>query len=319
VPLVAHLHLPTSREDRLLSLVHQAAVAVGVSEYSVAGLRDDGMPQGAVRVIYNAVDAERLHGGQAAGLRASLGIDPDALVLASVGSLIHRKGHDITVRGFAALRRRGIAAHLLLCGDGPERDALLALARAEGVGDSVHLLGYRADVGAVLRDAADLFVTSAREETLGLNVLEAQALGLAVVASAIPPHYEAVAEGRTAVIVPCEDPGALADALAGLAMAPDRRAALGAAGRAFTTERFSMSRYLAEFGALYDQLLARSPSAYGWFGGSRWPRVYTGWLAGAARRRLGRWGGGDARGLPEGDGRSVGGSPPPTPLRAPDR
>lgn|GEM_PF-435405 len=288
VPVVAHLHLRTTRDDRLVSLLHQATVAVGVSEFAIAGLREEGMPPDAVRVIYNAVDVERLRGGDASGLRESLGIGPEELVLAGVGSIIERKGHDVTIRAAGALNRRGVAAHLLLCGDGEEVPALRALAHAEGVAGRVHFLGYRGDVGAVLREAVDVFVTSAREETLGLNVLEAQALGLAVVASDLPPHREAMVDGRTGLLVPVDAPDAVAEAVAALGADPARRAAMGAAGQVFTAERFSMARYVGEFTALYDELRARPAGAYGWLGGSRWPRVYNRWLVGVARRRLNR-------------------------------
>jgi hypothetical protein len=285
--VVAHLHLPTTPEDRLLGLVHQATVAVGVSEYAVAGLRGEGLAWPAVRVIYNAVNAARLAGGDASGLRAALGIPADALVLTAVGSLIERKGHDVTIRALGALAARGVSAHLLLCGDGEQAAALQALAAEAGVAGRVHFLGYRGDVGAVLRDATDLYLTSAREETLGLNVLEAQALGLAVIASDIPPHREALAPGRTGVLVAPESPEALAAAVADLAAAPERRAAMGRAGPAFTAERFSMAQYVGGFAALYDELLAAPSSAYGWLRGTRWPRAYNSWLLGAARRRLG--------------------------------
>ena len=242
VPVVAHLHLHTTREDRLVSLVHQVAVAVGVSQDAIVGLHEEGMPPGAVRVIYNAVDVDRLRRGDASGLRASLGIGPGELVIAGVGSIIERKGHDVTIRAAAALNRRGVAAHLLLCGDGEEAPALRALAQTEGVAGRVHFLGYGGDCGSGLGGAVDVFVTSAREETLGLNVLEAQALGLAVVASDLPPHHEAMVDGRTGLLVPVDAPGAVAEAVAALAADPARRAAMGAAGRAFTAERFSMAR-----------------------------------------------------------------------------
>jgi glycosyltransferase involved in cell wall biosynthesis len=240
-----------------------------------------------LRVIYNAVDADRLHRGDATGLRAALGIGPGELVFAGVGSLIHRKAHDVTIRAAAALNRRGVAAHLLVCGDGEESPALRALAQSEGVADRVHFLGYRGDVGAVLRDATDVFVTSARDETLGLNVLEAQWLGLPVVASDIPAHREALVVGRTGLVVPLEAPDAVADAVAALAADPGRRATIGEAGRAVARTRFTMDRYVAEFEALYASLLARPRRDFGWVHASSWPRAYTRWMAHGVRRRLG--------------------------------
>ena len=83
-------------------------------------------------------------------------------------------------------------------------------------------------------------------------------------------------------------PDTVADAVAALAAAPERRAALGAAGPVFVAERFSMAQYVGSFQALYDELIARPRAAYGWFRGSRWPRAYNAWLVGAAARRLRR-------------------------------
>lgn len=286
LPLVAHLHIPLTREARLHSLLHQADAAVGVAEHVVAGLRSEGMPRGSVRVIPNAVDEARLAAGDATGLRASLGIAPAACVAASVGSLIVRKGHDVSVRATAAARALGRDVHLLVCGDGEEAGSLRALAAELGVADAVHFLGLRADVGAVLRDAADVYVSAAREEALPLNVLEAQWAGLPVVCSDIPAHHEAMRPGVTGVLVPGEDAGAFAEAIVALDGDAERRRAMAAAGRALVAGRFSMRQYVGAFATLYDELLARPAAAYGWLRGARWARPYTAWLVGAAGRRL---------------------------------
>ncbi len=288
LPVVAHVHIPLSPSERLHNLVHQADVVVGVAEHVVAELRGEGMAPWRVRVIPNAVDETRLAAGDATGLRAALGIAAGACVVASVGSLIVRKGHDVSIRATAAARARGRDVQLLICGSGEEEDAFHALAAELGVADAVHFLGLRSDVGAVLRDAADVYVSAAREEALPLNVLEAQWAGLPVVCSDIAAHHEAMRPGVTGVLVRGGD----ADGFAGAILALDGDAAhrhmMGAAGRALVAERFSMRQYVGGFSALYDELLARPAAAYGWLRGARWPRVYTGWLGGVVARRLGR-------------------------------
>lgn len=287
VPLVAHLHLPVTDEYcRLHEFVHQADVSVGVAEHVVEPLRADGVRPERLRVIYNGIDATRLAEGDASGLRAALGIPPAAFVAVSVGSLIHRKAHDNTLRAVAVARARGTDVRLLVCGDGEEAAGLEALAKELGVTPFVHFLGYRSDIGAVVRDAADVFVSSAREETLGLNVLEAQSLGVPVIASDIPAHHESLPPGGSGVLVPSDDPDALAQAVLDLASAPERRAALAAAGPRVVAERFSMDRYVGAFEALYAELLAHPRRQYGWVRGVYWPPIYTRWAERIVRRQL---------------------------------
>lgn len=288
LPVVAHLHLPMTHADRLHSLLHQVDTAVGVAEHVVAELRHEGMAPGRVRVIPNAVDEVRLGAGGATGLRRALGIPADACVMTSVGSLIVRKGHDVSIRALAAARAGGRDVQLLVCGDGEEAGALLSLAAELGVGGAVHFLGLRPDVGAVLRDATDVYVSAARAEALPLNVLEAQWAGLPVVCSDIAAHHEAMRPNVSGVLVPSDDADAFANAVLALDRDPGRRTAMGAAGRALVAERFSMQQYVDSFASLYDELLARPSSEFGWLRGTRWPRAYTAWLVRVAARRLRR-------------------------------
>jgi glycosyltransferase involved in cell wall biosynthesis len=287
IPLLAHIHMPiTQRADRRFMLLHQVSAAVGVARHVVEPLLEDGMAPERVHVIYNAVDVERLGKGDARTLRADLGIPPEACVAVGLGSLIHRKAYDVTLRGIARARARGADVRLLICGDGIEEPALRALTTELGIGAYVHFLGYRPDPGAVLRDAGDLLVTSAREETLGLNVIEAECLGLPVVASDIVAHGEALIDGETGILVRLEDADALGTALAELAVSPERRRALGSRGPALAASRFHMDRYIAEFEALYGELLARPRSAHGWLQASAWPAEYTAWAADSFRRHV---------------------------------
>lgn len=286
IPLLTHVHLIQSVADRRWALLHQVDLAVGVSRASVEGLLADGMPSDRVTVIYNGIDSYRLGQGSAAGLRAQLGIPADSLVASVVASLITRKGIGTVIQALATLRSQRRDVHLIVCGDGPEEDALRAAAQELGVASAVHFLGARSDVGAVLRDASDVLVSAARLEAFPLNLLEAGMCGLPVVVSDIAPHYEAVRDGKTGFIVPTDDSAAFARAVARLADDPARRRAMGEAARAHVRAHFDFKRWLGRFDETYTALLARSPRELGWVRGSTWPPVYTAWVRESIRRRL---------------------------------
>jgi glycosyltransferase involved in cell wall biosynthesis len=262
IPVLTHLHTPfTSLSERHAALVRQTALTVGVAEHVVAPLRAGMFTPARVRVVDNAVNVERLAGGDASGMRAELGIAPGAFVAASIGSLIARKSQHTAVRAISAARAEGIDMHLILCGDGPDEPALRELAASLGVGDAVHLLGARRDVGPILRNTADVLVTCALEEAQPLSVLEAQWVGVPVAASDIVAHREALPPAAGGVLFPLGDAHALAVALTALARDPARRASMRAAGQAFARERYDMRRYVRQFEVLYGELISTAASA----------------------------------------------------------
>lgn len=264
IPVLTHLHTPyASLRERHGALVRQSSLAVGVAEHVVAPLRTGMFPLARVRVVDNGVNADRLAVGEAGGLRAALGIAPSAFVATVVGSLIARKGQRTVVRAVAHARQRGIDQHLLLCGDGEDEGTLRTLAASLGIAGAVHFLGMRRDVGAILRDATDVLVSSSHEEAQPLSVLEAQWLGVPVVASDIPAHREAMPSAAAGVLFPLDDAESLARRLAELTAAPERRRAMAAAGHAHARARYDMRRYVRAFEALYAELLSgaeRAPS-----------------------------------------------------------
>lgn len=265
IPVLTHLHTPyASLRERHGALVRQSALAVGVAEHVVAPLRAGMFTPARVRVVDNAVNADRLAAGDARTLRAALGIAPSALVASVVGSLIGRKGQRTAVRAVAHARELGVDLHLLLCGDGEDEATLRTLASSLGVASAVHFLGMRRDVGAILRDATDVLVSSSHEEAQPLSVLEAQWLGVPVVASDIPAHREAMPGVADGALFPLGDAESLARRLAELADSPERRRAMAAEAHAYARARYDMRRYVRAFEALYGELLsgaarARSP------------------------------------------------------------
>ncbi|MBS1857963.1 MAG: glycosyltransferase [Acidobacteria bacterium] len=119
-------------------------------------------------------------------------------------------------------------------------------------GGRVHLLGVRDDIADLLR-ACDVFALASGYEGLPVAVIEAMGAGLPVVATAVGGVPELVEHGRTGLLVPPCDPGALAEALASLAADPGRRAAMGARARERARE-FSAARMIASYAALFEKI-----------------------------------------------------------------
>lgn len=151
---------------------------------------------------------------------------PAAPVLLALGRLHRNKGFDVLIRALPRLAR----AHAVIAGEGPERAALLDLARREGVADRLHLPGWRDDTAALLA-AADVLVCPSRHEPLGNVVIEAWSARRPVIACAADGPRELITHERDGVLVPLEDPSALADAVLRLLEDKGRAAALAQAGR----------------------------------------------------------------------------------------
>jgi glycosyltransferase involved in cell wall biosynthesis len=204
----------------------------GIVEWVVA----QGWPAARAHHVPNFVD------DLAGAAPAALPAPPGARRLLAMGRLHRNKGFDIALRALALLP----GAHLSIAGEGPERAALETLARELGVADRVAFLGWRRDPGALLA-AAEVFVCSSRHEPLGNIVLEAWSAARPVVAAASQGPVELIADGVDGVLVPPEDPGALAVAIARLLDDAPRAAALAAAGRAAYGRDFTEAAVVARW------------------------------------------------------------------------
>jgi len=169
--------------------------------------------------------------------------------LLAMGRLHPNKGFDVLLRALALLPR----GHLYLAGAGPEEAALRALAAELGITARVSFLGWRRDIGALLA-ATDIFICSSRHEPLGNIVLEAWSAAKPVIAAAAQGPSELISTGKDGVLVPLEDPPALAAAIAELTENPERAAALAAAGRAHFASTFAEAPVMAEWRGLLADL-----------------------------------------------------------------
>ena len=193
--------------------------------------------------------------------RRVLGLGPgDPFVVGWVGRMTAVKRTDLVVRVLRALVDGGVDARLLLVGDGPDREALERLAHDLGVVKRCLFLGYQEDV-ARFYDAIDVLLLPSVNEGTPVSVIEALAAERPAVATRVGGIPDVVRDGVDGFLVDSDDPDALAERLAELAVDPPRRAAMGEAGRARVLERYAVERLVDDVDALYRELLAGTPQA----------------------------------------------------------
>jgi glycosyltransferase involved in cell wall biosynthesis len=184
----------------------------------------------------------------------SLAIGNDAPLAVYTGRLHAMKGLDDLIRAWPRVLKELPSARLWLVGDGPHRAELNDLIGRLGLWGFVYLAGPFDDVEEFLR-AADLFALPSLEEGMSLAVLEAMAMGLPVIASAIPANEVIVADGVTGRLAPPRD----ADRLAALIVElfRDRRQAerLGKEARRQVSEKYSLENMVESHLALFEGLL----------------------------------------------------------------
>ncbi len=172
----------------------------------------------------------------------------------SVARLSAEKDFPTLLRAVALALPEVPDLQLKLVGDGPERANLERLTRELGITSGVEFLGERTDVPRLLAQAG-FFVSSSLTEGISLTLLEAMAVGLPVVATAVGGNSEIVAEGVTGQLVPPADPAALARAIVTFCRTEDRWPAFGQAGRDRVAEHFEVHRMVSDYERLYRELL----------------------------------------------------------------
>ncbi len=213
------------------------------------------------RVVSNPIDTNLfvpLRPGEAAALRARFGLQRPTITYA--GRLGAEKNIDVLLHALAALRDRGAVADLAIAGHGAHEPILRTLALDLGLGDQVRFLGtLPQDELARLLRISDTFAMMSTSETQSMVLLQAMASGVPVVAAASRalPEFVGPANG---VLADPHDPVRLADAFQALLSSPERRRALGAAGRR-SVARYGVDAVADAWEALYGAVLRRDLAA----------------------------------------------------------
>jgi glycosyltransferase involved in cell wall biosynthesis len=211
------------------------------------------LPRDRFSIVRNGVDFSglaRIDEPGAAAYRASLGIPDDAPVVGSIFRFWAEKRPMLWLEAAAAIARKVGDAHFLLIGEGPMRDEMEKFVRKAGLESRLHLPGARTDIATPLSVMTAFMLTSEFEGTPNV-VLEAQWLGLPVVATDAGGTREAIAEGETGWCCGKPDSAEIAARVVTVLADGERLKCLRQAGPRFITERFGTAQMIDQTLRLY--------------------------------------------------------------------
>jgi glycosyltransferase involved in cell wall biosynthesis len=217
-PLSASYHATVNWKHRLVPwfygvlapyIDHAVGVSAGISGELVQQV---GLPPAKVSTIFNAVIGDDFGDKASEPVRHPWLVDKDRPVFVTAGRLVEMKDQRTMLRAFA-IHLRAHQARLMILGTGPMLEELRALAASLGIAEHVEFTGFVPNPLPYMR-AADAFVLSSRSEGFGNVLVEAMGCGTPVISTDCP-HGPAdiLAHGRYGILVPPQDPGALAPAL----------------------------------------------------------------------------------------------------------
>lgn len=248
---VEHTEMPPYNRQALWAkriLMRTTSANVAVSAHLARWLEEAAwLRRGSVRVIYNGVsDVEPAQG------------EPRATgppVVGTIARLTRQKGVDVFLRALAQVPN----ARAVVVGDGEDRVALEQLAKELGIDDRVTWMGWRDDARTLLT-SFDVFVLASRFEGLGLALIEAALAERPIVATSVDGTPEVVVHGETGILVPPDDPPALARAISELLADRERARGLGRRARVFALDRFDVGTMVEAYERLYLELVGARPA-----------------------------------------------------------
>lgn len=261
IPVVTTVHgyISIDRKSSLYTIADRALLRSMDSVVAVSAAMQDrfqrtGLPSAKVRLIRNCIDSSSYRFNyRSKVLRGLDQIGSDDIIIGHVGRLSPEKGQRRLLAAFPRILQRVPAALLVFAGDGPDLEPLRVAAAAPENRGRVRFLGYRSDVRDVFADL-DLLVLSSDTEGMPNVVLEAMALGVPVVATAVGGTPELVRDGVTGILVPAADTAALAEGI--LRALQDRRSAMERAigARSMVEQDFDMANLIRQTHEMYYQI-----------------------------------------------------------------
>lgn len=256
-PVPAKLRYPPGRwVNRWISERYADAI-IAVSPAARDNLTDAGISPEKITVVMNGVaPVEPIPPDARETLKRELGLEPGVTVFGILARIEDYKGHLDLVRAAQLLGERGREDFCILAAGTGSFEGEVARAVAEtGVAQTVKLLGFRSDVGALLNILDVQLNASYGTEATSLALLEGMSLGLPSVVSDYGGNPWLVRDGDNGLIFPARDCTALADAMERLMDAPEERARMGRRAREIFEEQFTGQVFARKTEQVYDSVL----------------------------------------------------------------
>ncbi len=254
--VTAHANDLYVEESLLREKVQRAACFVTISEFNRRFLTErTGLPASRIGIVHCGVDTACF-----AFRDAERNVQGERRTLLGVGRLVPKKGFDLLLDAAAPLLEEDPRLRVVLAGDGPELGHLQERAAILGIQDQVEFAGV-VDRDRILElfDESALFALPCRispdgdRDGVPVVLMEAMAVGLPVVSTALSGVPELVLEGRTGLCVPPGDVDALRAALRGILCAPETAARHARAGRDLVEREFDLHRNAARLCAAIER------------------------------------------------------------------
>jgi len=224
---------------------------VAVSRSQIDGLVERGVPEARIHLLPNAC-GEAADPLEPVSARQQLGVATDTFHVGWVGRVSPEKGLDVLIDALPHLDDLPMVTSVI--GDGTQRSELQAHAEARGVGQCLRWHGLMPEAARLLR-GFDVLVLSSRTEGVPMVLLEAMAAGVPIVAAAVGGIPDVVGE-EDALLVPPEDPRALAASIRAVYGDPPGARTRAVAARQRVLARFSVSQWVGRYDAVYRQVLS---------------------------------------------------------------
>jgi glycosyltransferase involved in cell wall biosynthesis len=214
----------------------------------------DRLPADRIEVVANGIDLRRFAEVRADNVRAEFGIPGNRALIGVVGRLHPAKGHSDLIVALALLRDGGYDATCLIIGSGELRATLEREVARHGLTDRVIFTGQRSDVPRLMA-ALDVLAMPSLWEGLPMTLLEAMALGKAVVATRVGGIPDVIVDGETGLLVTPGDTVALASALRRLLTETQLKESIGQRAWTLLRQRYDVTRTARAYEALYSKAL----------------------------------------------------------------
>lgn len=225
---------------------------VAISEKIKSVLLSDGIDENKIDVIRSGIDTHKFDNAQELTLRNELNLTNNDLIITTVAALTGHKDYPTLLKCAEIVLNKYKNVHFISAGDGKNSDEIKELASGLNLNNRFHFLGYRNDVGNILK-SSDIFVLSSKEEGLGTSLLDAMSVSLPIVATNAGGIPEIVKNELNGLLVEKKSPEKLADGLSRLIEDKNLREKFGRQAKDYV-ENHSILKTVDSYEKLFEEL-----------------------------------------------------------------